>query len=215
MKHTLNYGRITWAYEEDYNPEIPCTPSPLLTFNPVRINGRYKYPNFSDKTALALLKIKGQKQLSFKDAYREWLAMGPWFDRDLGEGRAFLKWLKQHSFSIQWKKDDFRFHGYFLQEHAPKHDPDDEMAKELSFAIKPVEVDRRKVKLYLNDDAILNLISMPYGEEEDFLELIRSYIKMRFQWEKWKAPSPPFLDWVKAQAKRPVFKQGQLGLSLL
>lgn len=214
MKHTLNYGRITWAYEEEFNPEVPCTPSPLLTFNPIRINGRYKYPNISDKTALGLLKLTGHKLLPFKEAYKEWLAVGPWFDRDLGEGRAFLKWLKDNSCYIQWKKDDFRFHGYFLQEDSPKHDPDDEMAKGLSFSVAPVAVEKRKVKLYLQDEAVLNLINMPYGDEEDFLELIRSYIKMRFQWEKWKAPSPPFLDWVKAQAKRPVFRKGQLGLTI-
>ena len=214
MSKALNYGRISWAYEEDFNAEVPCTPSPLLTFNPVRINRKYKYPSISDKTSLLLLRLEGTKKINFKEAYKEWFCEGTWQDRDLGEGRAFLKWLKTHEYSITWKKDDFKFHPYFLQDDSPKHDPQDEMSRGLSFAITPVEVNQRKVKLYLQDDAVLNLIAMPYGEEEDFLELVKRYIRMRFEWEKWRAPSPPFLDWVKAQARKPLFNKRQLGLSI-
>lgn len=214
MSKALNYGRISWAYEEEWNPEVPCTPSPLLTFNPIRINGKYKYPLITDKTSLLLIKLKSQQKILFKDAYKSWLSDGPRIDRELGEGRAFLKWLKNNNYSIDWKKEDFHFHEYFLQRECPRHVPGDEMAIGLSFAVSPVEVGHRKIKLYLKDEAILNLINMPYGEEEDFLDLVRAYIKMRFQWEKWKAPSPPFLEWVKAQAKKPLFSKGQLGLSI-
>ena len=214
MNKALNYGRISWAYEEEWNPEIPCTPSPLFTFNPIRINGKYKYPLISDKTSLLIINLQNEHKILFKDAYKSWLSDGPRIDRDLGEGRAFLKWLKNKHYSIDWKKNDFKFHDYFLQSECPKHDSGDEMAIGLSFAITPVEVSGRKIKLYLKDEAVLNLINMPYGEETDFLDLVRGYIKMRFQWEKWKAPSPPFLEWVKAQAKKPLFSKGQLGLTL-
>jgi hypothetical protein len=88
------------------------------------------------------------------------------------------------------------------------------MAEGLSFAIKPVEVAGRKIKLYLQDEAVLNLLNLPYGEDLDFIELVQEYVRLRFQWEAWRAPAPPFLDWVKAQAKRPVFQRGQLGFSL-
>lgn len=214
MKNALNYGRISWAYEDNFDPRIPCTPSPLLTFNPIRINGKNRYPSISDKTSLLLLKLQGHRKLSFKEAYKWWLSEAPFIDRDLGEGRAFLKWLKLHDVAIDWKKEDFRFHAYFLQHTSPKHDPGDEMARDLSFAITPVAVGERRIKLYLKDEAVLNLINMPYGEEEDFLKLVVDYIRMRFQWEKWRAPSPPFLDWVKTNAKKPLFSKGQLGLSL-
>lgn len=214
MKKALNYGRISWAYEDDFNPEVPCSPSPLFNFNPVRINGKYKSPLITDKTALLIMKLPYSEKVAFKEAYKSWFCDGPWIDRDLGEGRAFLKWLKQNELSIKWKQEDFKFHEYFMQENSPRHDPGDEMARDLSFVVAPVEVGTRKIKLYLQDEAVLNLISMPYGEEEDFLTLVKAYIKMRFQWEKWRAPSPPFLEWIKASAKKPLFSKGQLGLSL-
>jgi hypothetical protein len=56
-------------------------------------------------------------------------------------------------------------------------------------------------------------MSLPFGEDHDFLELVKAYVAMRFVWEKWNAPAPTFLDWVKAQAKRPVFMQGQIGFN--
>lgn len=213
MKQTLNYGKISWAYN-DFDPGVHCRPSPFLTFVPIRINGKLRSPKFSDKISLQLLKHKSEKKLLFIDAYKQWVAEGSWIDRDLGEGRAFLRWLQKNKLSIEWKISDMKLHSYFSGEDAPKHDPDDELAFDLSFAVKPVEVDGRKVKLYLQDEAVLSLINMPYGEDQDFLELVSEYVRLRFQLEEWKAPAPPFLDWVKSQAKRPVFLGGQLGLSL-
>jgi hypothetical protein len=213
MKQTLRYGKLTWAYD-DFDPGVPCRPSPLITFSPVRINGKLKHPSFTDKTALALLKHKTETKLLFRNAYIEWMKVGSWMDRDLGEGRSFLRWLQNNHSSIEWKPHDFRFHSYFLQKGSPVHDMHDEMARGLSFAIRPVEVKNRRIKLYLQDEAVLNLISMPFGEDQDFLELVQEYVKLRFQWEEWRAPAPPFIDWVKAHAKRPVFRTGQLGLNL-
>jgi hypothetical protein len=209
MKQRLNYGKISWSYDDD--TKGPCRPTPLISLSPIRINGKLKYPAITDRVALALLKHKTSKKLSYRNAYKEWFSDGSWLDRDLGEGRSFLRWLQKTGQSIDWKPHDFSLHSYFTDEWAPKHAPDDEMAQGLSFAIKPVEVSGRRVKLYLQDEAVLNLINMPYGEEHDFLELVKEYVKIRFQWEKWRAPAPPFLDWVKAQAKRPIFQSGQLG----
>jgi hypothetical protein len=214
MKQALNYGRISWSFDEDFDPKVPCRPSPVITFNPVRIGSQMKHPLFSDRTTLLLLKYKTPGKYFFKEAYRKWHEERSGTDRDLGEGRAFLRWLYKQDRSIDWKPHDFKLHPYFTSEDAPKHDPLDEMANGLSFAIRPVEVKKRKVKLYLQDDAVLNLISLPYGDDHDFLDLVKEYVAMRFQWEEWKAPAPPFLEWVKAKAKRPVFTQGQLGLSL-
>jgi hypothetical protein len=213
MKHALNYGRISWSYG-DFDPDSPCRPSPLITFNPIRLNGKLKYPNFSDRTSLLLLKLKTPGTLSFREAYEQWWKDGPSLDRELGEGRAFLRWLQRKQMSIKWSKKDFNLHSYFLQEDSPKHFAGDEMARGLSFAVKPVEVNKRKVILYLKDEDVLNLINMPYGLDEDFLLLVKNYVKMRFQWEEWQAPSPPFLDWMKAQARRPAFSRGQLGFCL-
>lgn len=213
MKNTLSYGRLKWSYE-DFDPEVPCRPSPLFIFNPIRINGKPKIPHFTDKVTLALLKYKTPSKKLFRELYIDWYCEGSWIDRDLGEGRAFFRWLQQSGHSIEWKPQDFKLHSYFTQKNAPKHSPDDELAKGLSFAIKPVDVGERKVKLYLQDECIMNLISMPFGEDKDFIELVKEYIKLRFQWEEWKAPAPTFIDWVKAQAKRPVFSSGQLGFCL-
>lgn len=213
MKHALNYGRISWSYE-DFDPDIPCRPSPFITFRPIRLNGKLKYPHFSDRTSLLLLKLKTSETLSFHEAYEHWWNEGEASERELGEGRAFLRFLQRKQVSIRWSNKDFMLHSYFLQEDSPKHFTGDEMAQGLSFAIKPVEVDKRKVILYLKDEDVLNLINMPYGQDEDFLLLVKKYIKMRFQWEKWQAPSPPFLDWIKAQARRPAFSRGQLGFCL-
>lgn len=212
MKQTLNYGKSSWSYEEDFDPKVPCRPSPFISFRPIRINGKQKYPAITDKVALLILKHKTEKQMSFREAYVEWFTEGSWTDRDLSEGRSFLKWLKSMNVSIKWQPHDFEMHSYFLRPESPKHDPDDEMAKDLSFAIKPVTVNGRRVKLYLQDEAVLGLISMPFGEDHDFLELVENYVALRFKWESWKAPAPTFLDWVKSQAKRPVFSVGQLGL---
>jgi hypothetical protein len=213
MKQSLSYGKISWAYD-DIQTDVSGRPTPLLQFSPVRVNGKLRYPSFSDKVSLSLLKIKTSSKIFYRDAYREWFTQDYMRDRELGEGRSFLRWLQKSHKSIDWRPQDFKLHDYFTDELAPKHALGDEMAQGLSFAIKPVEVGGRKVKLYLQDEAVLNLLNMPYGEDLDFIELVQEYVRLRFQWETWRAPAPPFLDWVKAQAKRPVFQRGQLGFAL-
>lgn len=213
MKQTLNYGKITWSYD-DFDPKVHKAPTPLLKFTPLRIQGKLQTPVFSDRVTLMLLKHKTSSRLSFREAYLRWLLEGMQSHQDLGAGKAFLMWLKKTNQSIEWKPGDYKLHEFFNDKNAPKHDANDEMADGLSFAIKPVEVEGRKVKLYLQDEAVLNLINMAYGEEHDFIELVKAYVKMRFKWETWRAPAPPFLEWVKGQAKKPLFLSGQIGLSL-
>lgn len=210
MKQGLHYGRISWSYEDDCHPSAPDRLSPFVTFNPIRINNKLITPTFSDKIALKLFKYKTDNTCSFREAYKEWY-LTSFIDRDLGEGRSFLRWLYRQERSIKWRPNDFKLHPFFTAKDAPRHDENDEMAKGLSFAIRPVEVNKRKVKLYLTDDAVLNLISLPYGHDTDFIELVCEYVRLRFEWEKLKAPAPTFLDWVKAQVRRPVFMQGQIG----
>jgi hypothetical protein len=212
MKQTLNYGRARYSYD-DFDPKVPCRPSPMITFSPIKINNKIKYPSFTDKTALSILKWKAPSQTTFKEAYIEWYCQGFWHEKDLGEGRSFLRWLQKNNTSMTWKPHDFKLHDYFLQKGAPRHDPDDELAKDHSFAIKPVEVNNRRIKLYLEDAAILNLLGLPFGQDQDFIQLVQEYVKCRFQWEEWRAPAPPFLDWVKARGKRPTFMAGQIGFS--
>lgn len=211
MKQALNYGRITWSYD-DAPSWNEVRPTPLLKFTPIRIHGRQRTPDFSDRMALLILKHRTPTRITFREAYMRW-CLECHNDRDLGEGKSFLLWLKKTNQSIAWKAKDYNRHPFFTGKDAPKHDPEDEMAQDLSFAIKPVEVDGRKVKLYLQDEAVLNLISLPYGEEVDFLTLVMTYVSLRFKWESWRAPAPPFLEWVKGQVLRPTFLPGQLGFN--
>lgn len=213
MKHTLNYGRISWSYD-DFDPDVPCRPNPLIKFSPVKINGKLKHPIFTDKVGLALLTLKEKKTVTFRDAYTSWYVDHYMSDRDLTEGRAFLKWLKTNHTSIEWRPQDFKLHEYFLQKDSPRHDPDDELAGGHSFAIAPVVVNERRVKLYIEDESVLTLINLQYGVEKDFIELVSTYVQTRFQYEEWRAPAPTFLDWVKNQGMRPLFSRGQLGLCL-
>ena len=210
---TLRYGRIRWSHE-DFDPRVACRPNPIVTFNPIRVQGHLWHPRFSDKHALILLRKKGPKQIYFPMAYSSWRNSGAIEEKELGEGRAFLRWLQKYDLSIAWRMQDFKPHPYFCQEDSPKHDPQDEMAQGLSFAIRPVHVSGRHVKLYLQDESMLNLLSLPYGNEEDFLELVMKYVSQRFLWESWRAPAPQFIDWVVSQGKRPIFNQGQLGFNL-
>ncbi len=212
MKKGLNYGRISWSYDET-GTHSGVRPLPIFEVSPIRINGKAKYPGFTDKIILQLMKHKTALQVPFREAYVQWYCNGSWIDRDLGEGRAFLRWLQRNKLSIKWRAQDFKLHEYFNDPLAPRHDPDDELAKDLSFAIMPVTVQERRVKLYLQDEAVLGLINLPFGEEKDFIELVEMYVKKRFQWEEWRAPAPPFLDWVKTSGMRPVFRKGQLGFS--
>ena len=190
-------------------------PTPIVKFSRVQWEGNWYFPDFGDRHALLILRRQMSKKVSFVRAYRGWLESGTKELMEFGEGRAFLRWLMKHELAIDWKKRDFNPHPYFSDPSCPRHDPRDEMAKGLSFAIKPVEVGDRKVKLYVRDDDMLNLLSMPYGNEEDFLELVMRYVAQRFEWDKWEAPAPPFLDWVKTQGMRPVFGPGEVGFNPL
>ena len=110
---------------------------------------------------------------------------------------------------ILWKDGDFKTH--FLFEDGPGFDAMDELSRDHSFSILPVTVMGRVIKLYVEDEAMLALLSLDYGEEENFLSLVRRYIARRIQWEHWRAPAPTFHDWVKVEGKKPVFRSGQLG----
>ncbi len=210
MKHTMLHGRKSWSIEESLQVATD-RPNPIVTFAPVWTQGKKWFPRPGDRHALLLFKRVMPKKVSFKRAYSGWRASGAHEEAELGEGRAFLRWLQKHELSIDWCERDFEPHPYFAHPEAPRHDPEDEMAQGLSFAVRPVHVKGRNVKLYVRDDDMLGLLNLPYGEETDFLELVMSYVAQRFQWEAWRAPAPSFLDWVVSQAKRPVFDLGQLG----
>jgi hypothetical protein len=188
-------------------------PNPIVSFTPLWISDRKYQPNFGDRHALLLLKRRTHKQVSFARAYTGWRYSGARELHELGEGRAFLRWLQGHNLSIAWKERDFSPHPYFLDPSAPSHAPGDELADGHSFAIRPVHIAGRTIKLYVKDNDILSLLNLPYGKEEDFLTLVMSYITQRFEWERWRAPAPTFLDWVVTHGKRPVFEPGQLGFS--
>jgi hypothetical protein len=157
---------------------------------------------------------KTGQEISFVRAYRAWRHSGAEEENEFGEGRAFYRWLEKLKLSINWTKDDFKLHPYFCHPYSPRHDPDDDLAKDLSFAIKPVMVKGRKVKLYIEDKDVLALIHLNHGKEEDFLELVTRYVAQRFEWSKWQVTAPNFWNWIVAQGCRPSFKQGQLGLHL-
>jgi hypothetical protein len=210
MQKATIHGRVP-SLEIDYDPTQPCRPNPIVTFASFWVQNNLWTPNFGDRNALLLLRRQMPKKVSFQRAYTGWRASGAREANELGEGRAFLRWLQKYELSIDWKKRDFNPHPYFGQKNSPKHAADDEMANGLSFAVKPVRVEGRSVKLYVRDEDMLSLLNMPYGQEEDFLELVMRYVAQRFEWENWRAPAPPFIDWVVSHGKRPVFLQGQLG----
>jgi hypothetical protein len=210
MKQILNYGRITLSHS-DFDPDLPCVPYPFMKINPIKVNGKILKPQFSPNDCLSLLKLKSPQPSSFRETYLEWRFHHS-SNLDLGEGRSFVRWLHHEKRSIKWNGSEFKLHDYFSTPLSPKHDPEDELARGLSFAIKPIWVEKRCVKLYLDDESVLSLLSLSFGEEEDFLELVKDYIQMRFKWEKWSAPAPLFVDWVKAMAKRPLFNKGALGI---
>ncbi len=205
MKQGLSYGRITLSYEDDYLRTLP-----LFTFSPFRHNGRKILPQISDRDALLILKIRGEKKISFADAYVEAICRGTCHD-EIGEGRALIRWLKKRKLMIEWKKSDFKVRPFFDGADDLFSDSEDAFDREHSFSISPVKVLGRTIKLYVEDEAMITLLQISYGEEEDFLSLIRRYVARRIQWELWRAPAPTFLDWVKVEGKRPVFQKGQLG----
>lgn len=190
-------------------------PNPIVTFAPLWVNGKRFTPQFGDRHSLILLKRQTEKKVTFQRAYTGWRTADSKEELELGEGRAFLRWLQKYQLSIEWKDRDFKPHPYFFQGPMPYHDQRDEMARGLSFAVKPVQVQGRNIKLYVRDDDMVSILNMPYGQEEDFLELVMRYVAQRFEWDEWQAPAPTFLDWIISHGKRPVFHPGQLGLSLL
>lgn len=190
-------------------------PNPLIQFKPVYFEGNLYHPQFGDRSSLLIFKRKMPKEVSFIRAYSGWRAGGAKDLQDLGEGRAFLRWLQRHELSIQWRRDDFLIHPLFTGENVPRHDPDDEFAKGLSFALRPVQVQRRAVKLYLQDEDVLSLMRLNSGEEKDFLSIVEDYVEMRFDWDTSKLPAPGFLDWVKSRRLRPAFRGGQMGFGPL
>ncbi len=200
MKPSLSYGRISWGYEDS-----ALRPTPLLFFTPIRFQGRPRIPKISDRDCLLMMKLRGERKISFREAYVEAVCRDSRESNELGEGRALIRWLKKNKFMILWKDGDFKTHSFF--EDGPGFEPGDEH----SFSILPVTVMGRNIKLYIEDEAMLSLLSIEYGEEEEFLSLVRRYIARRIQWEHWHAPAPTFLDWVKVEGKRPVFKGGQVG----
>jgi hypothetical protein len=213
MKQGLSYGRISWSYD-DFDPKVPCVPTPLVRFSPLKINSRLKTLTFSDRQSLELLKYKTEKKLPLNEAYKFWLRELSYQEFELGEGRSFIKWLKQKNLSILWTPKDYSLHQYFTSGPSIVHKPNDEFSKGQSFSISPIKVNDRLIKLYLEDESILNLLSLPFGEEENFFKLIESYILLRFQLMKWNAPAPLFIDWLRANGKRPIFHFGQMGFCL-
>lgn len=178
------------------------------------VRGVKHSPKLGDRTTFLLLQRKMPKEVSFARAYNGWRAGGSREEAELGEGRAFMRWLQRHELGIAWTKHDLQLHPYFLNAEAPKHDPGDEFAKGMSFAIAPVVVQGQQVKLYVQDLDMLRLIHVEFGQEEDFLTLVQRYIEQRHLWTQWKAPAPAFVDWVTSQGRRAVFSLGQLGFSL-
>jgi len=203
-------GRINGSVVE-WSPDGASRPNPIVTFSPIWVQSKKYQPAFGDRHALLLLRRLMPKKVSFPRAYSGWRISGAREEAELGEGRAFFRWLQKHELAIDWKERDFSPHPYFCTPNAPKHDPQDEMARGLSFAIRPVAVAGRAVKLYVGDSDMLGILNMPYGDEEDFLELVMRYVAQRFEWESWRAPAPTFLDWMVSHGKRAVFYPGQVG----
>ncbi len=208
----LKVGRA--LYHTGVDEDVLHSPVPVVKFAPVWLDGRHETPHINDKHALLLLRREAKKQVSFTRAWRGWRYSGAHEAKELGQGRAFLRWLTRHELAIAWGPRDVEVHPYFTHPEAPRHDPRDEFARGMSFALAPVELAGKKVKLYLLDEDVLRLLHLAYGHAEDFTLLVTEYILQRRQWQAWQAPAPPFVEWLLAQGKKPLFKEGQLGLSL-
>jgi hypothetical protein len=183
----------------------------IITFSSLWVNGKKWHPSPGDVHALLWIKHRASNVIAFNRAYSGWRISGAIEEREFGEGRAFLRWMYKRKISIEWSEKDFCINPLFSGPQAPKHSPVDELARTHSFAISPVKVGQKRVKLYVQDRDMLNLINLSYGQDEDFLELVKNYVSKRFEWEKWRAPAPGFMDWVKNEGRRPNFSNGQLG----
>lgn len=210
MGKRLSYGRATYHYAAD--DDSASSPVPLFTLKSVIAAGGIHWrPRLKDRTVALLLKRRMPKEVSFCRAYAGWRESGHVEEKELGEDRAFLRWLQRRELGIAWAPGELKLHPYFTGPEAPRHDPDDETARGLSFAIRPVEVQGRRVKLYVGDADMFRLLGLAFGDEEDFLALVRSYVQERRRWEAWQAPAPLFVDWVQTQGKRARFERGQVG----
>jgi hypothetical protein len=209
MKNPTLHGRQSGLEEIPSRTKAP--PTPLITFSPIWTQGRLWAPNPGNRHALLLLKRVTATRVSFARAYSGWRASGAREESELGEGRALLRWLQKYKLSIAWQEKDFQLNPLFCCPDSPFHFENDEMAQGLSFAIKPVSVSGRKVKLYVEDEDMLSLIGISHGDSKDFIELVMQYVSLRFEWEKWRSPAPPFKDWIISQGLRPSFSQGQVG----
>lgn len=161
----------------------------------------------SDKHALVLLKRKLPKVMSFSEAYRSWWKSGRRDIEELGEGLSFLKWLKANGLSVAFRRSDFHLHPYFQ--------PSGTKDSEQMFTITPVTVLGRKVKLFVEDEDMIQILHFPYGRDVDFLVAVRKYVAMRFQWELWRAPAPKFVDWLRNSGLRPIYFRDQVGINLV
>jgi hypothetical protein len=209
MMQRLNYGRISWSYEE-IDANSLSRPTPLFYLSPIHIRGRPHYPNIKDRELLRLFKLRGSKFMPFSEAYRIWRLQGPKEEEELGEARAYLRWVISKELTLTFRKRDLSLHPYFQSPGKREEDEKNDFMTELSFSIPTINLGDRKIKLYLQDDSVISLLNLDFGEEMDFLELVRLYIKKRLEWEKWRAPAPLFYEWVLNMGKRPIFKKGQL-----
>lgn len=208
----LRYGKAVYHFE-DFNPRRPCCPSPVFSFSTVYAQGEFHSPQITDRTMLKLLRRDTEKRISLARAYEGWLMGGSPEERELGESRAFYRWLMRYDLSILWHKRDFAPHPYF-EHSSTAHHPQDEFAQGMSFAIAPVEVGERKIKMYLEDDDVIRLLSLKDGAPTDFMELMRAYVLKRLAWRERQTQALSFADWVILEGCRPLFSQGQIGLSL-
>lgn len=209
MKQNLIYGKISWSYEEQVNCNDLILPVPLFGLNTFKVRGRKIELKFSDKVSFKLLTVTSSKKLPLPQLYQSWEKARDREDEQLGEGRSFLNWMRRNQFSILWKKNDITFHPYFNQTNG-WFDPRDNFLIDHAFSIPSVLVGKRKIKLYIKDEDMLQLLHLPTGEESDFLDLVRGYVSFRLEREKTSFPLAAFVDWVNISGKRPLFRKGDL-----
>lgn len=210
MAKSLKYGGAVYHYG-DYDLQEGCTPSPVMKLRSIQIRGKKYNPNLGDRTILLLLQRKMEKKVSFSRAYTGWREGGSREEHELGEGRAFLRWIQRHELGISWEEGDIALHPYFIDDQAPRHNPQDETAKGMHFAIAPIEVNGRRIKLYVEDQDMLRIIHTPYGRELDFGVLLKKYLMARLKWLEWQAPAPTLMEWLRSTGHKPLFSRGQLG----